>query len=50
MVHADDVNLFGDNINTIKKNNIEQFKSASKSFLYFNSFYTLDEYFNYKKN
>jgi hypothetical protein len=30
--------------------NIEQFKSALKSFLNFHLFYTLDKYFNYKKN
>jgi hypothetical protein len=30
--------------------NIEQFKSALKSFLYFHSICTLDDYFDYKKN
>jgi hypothetical protein len=30
--------------------NTKQFKLALKSFLYFDSFYTVDEYFNYSKN
>jgi hypothetical protein len=30
--------------------NIKQFKSSLKGFLHHHSFYTLDEYFNYKEN
>jgi exonuclease III len=30
--------------------NTKEFKVALKDFLYFHSFYTLDEYFNYRKN
>jgi hypothetical protein len=30
--------------------NTKQFRSAFKSFLYFHSFYPLDEYFNYNTN